>query len=88
MSLLVNEIGPINIFFYQYKFQPRLGDKGVLYVNFQNSDISTLRGDAGTTFESTQIDENSKRPPFFIFHFWFCVKSVKEAESHKEHSTW
>ena len=59
----------------------QLDTKEILCVEFQNSDISSFRGDAGTTIELTEIDENSKWPPFF--HFRFYVKSVDTLQERK-----
>ena len=54
-------------------------------MKFHNSDLRSFRGDAGTSFELTEIDENSKWPP--IFHFRFNVRRhTTGPESHKKHS--
>ena len=72
---MVNEIGSISenskwppgghlVFFIKMNFNwDELDTKGVLCVKFQNS-ISSFRGDAGKKFELTEIDKNSKWPPF------------------------
>ena len=51
-------------------------------MKFQNSDISSFREDAGTTFELTEVDENSKWPPFLLSLF------VNEISAINKNSKW
>ena len=67
MKIQIGHLAAILFFINMDIIQDQLDTKGILCVKFQNSDISSFRGDTGTAFELTEMVENSKWPLFFSF---------------------
>ena len=59
----------------------QLDTKGILCVKFQNSDINSFRGDAGTTFQLTEIVKS-----FSFLILRQIRQNTTRGKSHKEHS--